>query len=161
MGAEPELYRAHRMLARFLEGKRGATQLDLILALRPRDEDYPSVFLDAIADRVQAAYAPFWDALEPWPISPEQTLIKVAVATAHDFVEGSAAADEFPGGYRDIAAFLRPGRPWICWQFVKPGESEGLLFDGLVAIGERWAWFPKPFRVLPGSRPNPLEYWAE
>jgi hypothetical protein len=54
---------------------------------------------------------------------------------------------EFPGGYRAIAGFLEPSRIWLCWQYHPPGGA-GISYDGLVWQGERWVWFPKPWRMV-------------
>jgi hypothetical protein len=73
---------------------------------------------------------------------PGQTELRISVSLAE------ALGPEFPGGYRRVAAQLQPGFAWVAWSFVAPGESAGLSFDGLVRIDDRFAWFPRPWKLL-------------
>ena len=77
---------------------------------------------------------------------------------------GARAARRFPGGYLRILDQLEPEPVWIAWSFVPAGERRGLAYDGLVRLGERWAWFPKPWRHLapvPGPRQGPAGQWID
>ncbi len=47
-----------------------------------------------------------------------------------------------------IAQLLVPGQIWYRWKLVSGGGTDVLAYDGLVSRGERWAWFPTPWRVL-------------
>jgi hypothetical protein len=116
--------------------------------LRPHDEDYGLVFVGDAALRARAGYAGLWQAPPPWPVRPEQTEIHVTAALAEDFARDDPRASPFPGGYKTIAAQLAPDQVWLLWEHVAPGQRDGIVFDGLVPIGDRWAWFPKPWRVV-------------
>jgi len=54
----------------------------------------------------------------------------------------------FAGGLPDVAEQLVPDRFWVAWEFVEPGASCGMAYHGLVWLDGRFAWFPKPWRVL-------------
>lgn len=41
-----------------------------------------------------------------------------------------------------------PKQLWVRFKLVGGGGSDIIGYDGLVARGERWAWFPKPWRML-------------
>ncbi len=134
---------AHVVLARVADPKQG------FAILKPRDEDYDRVFVGAAAAAARAGYAGLWAGVPPWPARPDQTELHVAVAYTEDFAAGNERAAPFPGGYKTIAASLAPGVAWLLWEAVAPGERNGIVFDGLVPIDDRWAWFPKPWRVVP------------
>jgi len=117
--------------------------------LCPRDEDYEKAFLPAMADVLRRAYAPFWatSQMAPRP-KAGQTEVVVFLATTEDLQANNDRARQFPGGYRDVAPYLAPDRVWVRWKFVKPGESLGMAFDGMVWLDDHWAWFPKPWRAV-------------
>lgn len=115
--------------------------------MRPRPEDYARVFTDKAARIAMPVYEQIWLQLPSWPVRADQTQLKLAVAVSEDFVAWNTRATEFPGGYRGIAAHLLPGVPWVAFEFTVPG-SMGVAFDGLVWLGDHWAWFPKPYRAL-------------
>jgi hypothetical protein len=137
------------LLRRFVDPALVAHRSDMVLALRPRHEDYAAVFAGDAAAAARAGYEGLWSNPPRWPIRPEQTALRVECALSDDFATGRAGAISFPGGYRAITRHLIPGRIWVCWEFLAPTARDGLAFDGLVEVGDRWAWFPKPWRVLP------------
>jgi hypothetical protein len=153
---------ARILLARFLDPALAATRLELVRALRPAPEDYARVFIPEVAAAAQSGYAALWDNLPPWPVRADQTRLEVAAARAEDFVEQNERAQHFPGGYLSIARQLQPGPIWVCWEFIAPGRDGGVAFDGLVPIDGRWAWFPKPWKVLPPPpRTAPMSHFSE
>jgi hypothetical protein len=113
-------------------------------ALEPRPGDAVRVFSPRLAERAHALHAQVWQAPPIMRPAPEQTVVQVAASLA----EGLARAVEFPGGYRRLGAELVPGRIWVCWRFVAPGETSGLSFDGLVQLDDRFVWFPRPWLLL-------------
>ena len=82
-------------------------------------------------------------------------------AWAEDFGTPGGRARSFPGGYLKIATLLRPGVPWVSWKFVRPPGRRGVVFDGLVRLGDRWAWFPKPWRAVFSPAPERVRHWLE
>jgi hypothetical protein len=119
-------------------------RLRRMLELRPHAGDAERVFLPELAARAEAVYAPVWEAPPLLQAEPGQTEVLLALAPA----ESVGPSLGFPGGYRRVAHLLRPGFLWLAWSFVVPGENVGLSFDGLVRIDERFAWFPRPWKLL-------------
>jgi hypothetical protein len=140
-------------LQRFVDRARSEERSALISALRPTAEDYAALFVPDAAPQAEAGYdAALWSSpvAVAWPIKPEQTQVRIRGAvTSDEIIAHAPSAAALPGGYVDIAARLKPGALWIAWEFVAPGASAGLYFDGLVPRpGDRWVWCPKPWRVL-------------
>jgi hypothetical protein len=122
---------------------------DLVRSLRPREDDYEKVFVGEAINLARQGYEPMWDAsLKIAYPSSEQTALLCYVAPAGMLAEENELSWHFPGGYRAIASWLNPHRVWVRWKYVKPGETSGLAYDGLVWIDDHWTWFPKPYRVL-------------
>jgi hypothetical protein len=119
--------------------------------IRPRDEDYVRAFRPDQAVHARASYEGLWANPPPWPGRPDQTEWHVTAALAEDFLNNDSRAAPFPGGYREVASTFQPGSIWLLWEVVRPGEPNGITFDGLVAIDDRYAWFPKPWRVGPSA----------
>jgi hypothetical protein len=146
---------AQELLSRFLDPALAATRMDMVRALRPEPEDYARVFIPKVAEVVRAGYNVLWENLPPWPVRDDQVRLKVAVACSEDFSEKNERAQHFPGGYLSVASQLQPGQIWVCWEFIAPTREAGVAFDGLVPLGTRWAWFPKPWKVLATVAPPP------
>ena len=124
--------------------------------------DYECVFLVDVVEYVWDGYVVLWDNMLVWLVCLEQTELVIAAAYSEDFAENSERAQAFPGGYRSVAHHLRPGVIWVCWEFIAPGRDAGVSFDGLVRIDGRWAWFPKPWKVLPSTpKASPLSHFSE
>jgi hypothetical protein len=125
----------------------------LTLALKATSADYRAVFVDAEVAKAEAGYEKLWS--DPKAVigaSPENTELLLAKATTEELQQWTAEVDAgFPGGYKRIAAKLKPGLTVYRWKYVKPGEKSGMAFDGLVHVNNRWVWFPKPWRVIGGT----------
>ena len=116
--------------------------------LRPRSEDYSQVFVPEVVEKAQKGYEKLW-AESPFPqAKPGETEILVAIGKAAELLSPSGIGEVFPKGYRQIASYLLPERIWLTWKYVKPGESNGMTYDGLVWLEDHFAWFPKPWRIL-------------
>ena len=137
--------RAVALLGRFI----GARPSDeLAEELRPEASDYPDVFVDEVVDRARAAYDTLWlQSPRPEP-KPGQSAILCWAVPASLLTDDNELSRRFPGGYRRVAHLLVPQRIWLAWKYVVPGQSTGMAYDGLVWRGDRFAWFPKPYRVL-------------
>lgn len=122
----------------------------LVTKLRPRNDDYARVFEpDHAAAAAARGYVQLWGNSPVWPVPPDAS-VEVFCAVADDF------PDTFPGGYPAYACWLKKGVVWACWRF-----SHGSLFDGLVEVEPgRWAWCPRPWKVLP-KPVGPTLYWDE
>ena len=113
--------------------------------VQPEDEDLPLVFASEVVETVRAGYAPIWE--DPPNLGTRYTQVSAHAAPAGLLRGPNHLSWEFPGGYREIAGFLEPGRTWLCWHYHDPG-GVGITYDGLVWQGKRWIWFPKPWRIL-------------
>jgi hypothetical protein len=132
-----------------------------VAGLRPDPADYERVFIEEAVAHARASFEALWQASFAVRVRPAQIELHVAAATVEELVEGTGAAQAFPGGYRDAATFFRPGHIWVCWELREPGAPAGMAFDGLVPLDDRWAWFPKPWRHMPTRRPRAVSHWTE
>ena len=137
---------AKALLAEFL--KPGADHAALSKNLRPTQADYAAVFEPDLAAKAEAVYGPAWDGGQ-LVIAPKagQTEVKVFSATSEELKSWSGAAADFPGGYKDVAAQIKPGVKVYRFKFVEPGQDLGMAYDGLVNVNGNWRIFPKPWRV--------------
>lgn len=137
---------AKAFLAKYLAT--GADHAALSKELRPTAADYAAVYEADFAKKLEALYTPAWDAgvliLAP---KEGQTELLLASATSADLKAWNKAAQEFPGGYRQIADKLKDGVTLYRFKFVKPGETIGMAFDGLVYVNGHWRIIPKPWRA--------------
>ena len=126
----------------------------LTSALRPRAQDYATVFTSEVAEIVEAKYAALWNSSPSVVIAPKvgQTELLLWSATTENLRSHTGAAKEFPGGYLRAASYLKDGLIWYRFKFVEPGKRIGMAYDGLVHVNGRWCWFPKSWRVLPDKR---------
>lgn len=125
------------------------TDGELIMQIKPREEDYTRVFLGVAADVARETYTALWETNPP-KMSQIQHPVEVRcfVSPAGMLREDNELSRQFPQGYRAIAHWLNPNRVWIAWKYIKTGQSSGQAFNGLVWVDDHWAWFPKPFRAL-------------
>jgi hypothetical protein len=117
--------------------------------LRPRDEDWETVFVTEAAPFFQIYYEGLF-ALNMSPSAqPSQTEVRCSVALAEQLVTKNRASAKFPGGYQKIAQLFQPNTIWISWKFTEPEKAIGMAYDGLVSLpDERFLWFSKRWRVL-------------
>ncbi|RCW65270.1 hypothetical protein [Pseudorhodoferax soli] len=133
-------------LLQALVGAQGAA---LAAQLRPRPEDYAAVFRPEVAAAARQAFDAVWDAAPPHPArAAAGARITCHAAPAGMLADENALSRPFPGGYRVLAALLQPRRVWLAWKVIAPGRNAGMAYDGLVWLDDRWAWFPKPYRVM-------------
>ncbi len=122
----------------------------IFAALRPTADDYRAVFVPAVALRAARGYQMLWGNTAAWPIPP-LPVFEVACASVGMLAAGATG---FPGGYEAITAWLQPEPIWIAWSVSTRGRTNATQLDGLVQRApDRWAWFPRPWKVLP---PPPL-----
>lgn len=126
----------------------------LTAQLKPTTADYKAVFEGDAAAKAEKGYDALWGGGKPVVITadPANTELKLFKATTDEMKSGtSEALAEFPGGYKQVVAQLKPGLTIYRWKYTKPGNSLGMAYDGLVYVNGHWAWFPKPWRVLGGE----------
>lgn len=138
--------RAFLALRRFLLPAADCTALGR--GLRPEPGDYERVFTSEHAARGRQAYEALQVGPEVFPAPLRgQTELLCEAAWSQD-LSAEELPPLFPGGMRRVAPLLAPGRAWVAWKFVKPRAREGMAFCGLVWLDGRFAFFPKPYRVL-------------
>lgn len=127
----------------------GADHAALSKALRPTHEDYFAVFEPELAAKIEAMHAPAWEAGEA-VIKPRdgQTEIEFFETTTDDIRAWTPQAEEhFPGGYGRIKEHFNPGFKICRFEFVEPGKTDGIAFDGLIYVNGRWVLIPQPFEA--------------
>lgn len=149
---------AFLLLSRPLGSDSPAAAMQLIEELRPRKEDFARVFIGEAAERAQLVYAGLYAAPRPIEHEPQQTTLRLFLATAVELRDQGPQALSFPGGYKDIVEFLQPDTLWVHWKYTAPHTASGIAYDGLVRIDDRWVWFPKPYRFLrkAAAAPTPI-----
>jgi len=123
-------------------------------ALRPGADDYARVFRADVVDRAREAFERLWrDPPMLETLASGETTLEVHAAPAGMLGEDNELSRAFPGGYRALAPFLISDRVWFTWRYRPPGQGAGVRYDGVVMIDDRWAWFPKAYRVV-GEAPG-------
>jgi hypothetical protein len=125
-----------------------AKRTALSAGLKPQRKDYDAVFTADVAERVATKYEALWGSAPVFAPNEGQTELLVRKATTEELQAWTGDANEFPGGYKKAAPKLKPGLVFHAFKFVKPGETTGMAYDGLVLVDGRWRIFPKPWRVL-------------
>jgi hypothetical protein len=118
-------------------------------ALRPQPGDAAKVFLPELSTAIEAALDRVWDKGITIRPAGGQTEVSAMAGLPEDFAEKANHTRGFAQAYTPLAAYLQPGRIWISWTFHAPGEEKGRRYDALVWIDDHWAFFPKPWRLLP------------
>ncbi|HHL19974.1 MAG TPA: hypothetical protein ENJ52_00430 [Aliiroseovarius sp.] len=139
---------ARALVAAFLAPD--ADAVALTRALRPTEADIRAVYTDPLATSMAAVYAQVWADPKNLTVAPKpgQSEMLLWWTTTDKLIAGDPVLGKFPGGYKDVLAFMRPGFPIVRFKFVKPGETTGYAFDGLVFVNDRWVLMPKPWRML-------------
>ncbi len=143
----PEDVEARQILQAFLTPD--ADVAALTLALKPTESACQKLLEGDVATRAFKVYSQLFADPEMM-LAPNlgQTEIVLRKITTDEFRAGSEKASAFPGGYRQIASSFSPGLTIYEFSFVRPGETSGMRFDGLVKIDGAWYVFPKVWRVL-------------
>lgn len=136
---------ARQLLYRFLQPDAPG---DLAEYLRPEPEDFREVFVESAVERAREGYNAVWMQSPRPKGNPGQTVVRVWAVPASLLTDENELSMRFPNGYRAIAHLFNPHRIWLAWKFLAPGERAGMAYDGLVWRGDRFAWFPKPYRIL-------------
>lgn len=139
---------ADQLLRQFLNPQVDAVALTK--QLRPRAKDFKMVFKKGAAKKAYQRYQRPWDNNKiVIKRRADQTKLLVFRASSQELKNSQGAAQVFPAGYMKIASLLQPGLEVYRFKFVKPGEDLGYAWDGLIYVNGHWAFFPKPWRVLP------------
>jgi len=138
---------AKALLQQFL--KPDADYAGLTRPLRPTPKDFKSVFKGkALKEALEGYRAPWDEGKIVVRGKPDQTQLLIWSATSEELKKGTGDAKAFPGGYVRVAPHLKNGLTFYRFKFVRPGETLGFAWDGLVYVNGHWVIFPKPWRVL-------------
>ena len=135
---------ARQLLEKFLDP--GADRAAMSARLKPSPDDYEAYFVGDAAARARGVYEPAWER-GYMEIGPKEGQTEVLLwATTTD--NRAEIERNFPGGYQKILDLIQPGHLIVRFKFVKPGQTMGMAYDGLVYINDHWVIFPKPWRAL-------------
>ena len=123
-------------------------------ALKPTSADYKAVFTDDFASKAEKGYEELWN--DPKAVITRgdagNTELKLSKATTDDIKAWTHDVEmDFPGGYQKVGQYFKPGLTVYRWKYVKPGETLGMAYDGLIYVNSHWAWFPKPWHIARGE----------
>ncbi|MBI3074109.1 MAG: hypothetical protein HYY84_18525 [Deltaproteobacteria bacterium] len=145
---------AKALLGEFL--KPNSDRPGLTRALKPTAADYSAVFEGDAATKAATAYEKLWN--DPRAVigaDPANTELLMWAAKTDELKSWTGEANNFPGGYKNVAQHFKAGLTVYRWKYVKPGEKLGMAYDGLVHVNGRWAWFPKPWRAVGERKETP------
>lgn len=125
----------------------------LTWSLKPRPEDVRAAYREPLASALIAGYDRLFKPGVAIGGKPGQTDMRTLFTHFSALKNGEPVLREFPGGYKKVLPYMitAPGSdPVIArFKFVKPGETLGMAFDGLIHVNGRWVFMPKPWRVIP------------
>ena len=137
---------AEALLRRFLQP--GADLPGLTAALKPAPADVRAVYAEPLATQLIETYATmFTPGVQIGP-KPDQTDLIVVHTSTGKLKSDWPGDGQFPGGYGRVLRYFVDDQPIVRFKFVKPGDTLGLAFDGLIFVNGRWVLMPKPWRVL-------------
>lgn len=146
---------ARALVSGFLKGEEA--QAELTKKLLPTYDQCKSAFTP---EEAAATICEPWKDAARAPnarLSPgaTQTEVIVSSATTEELRTWTGKAQEFHGGYKRIAAHLRPGLRVFRFTFVEPGSKTGLAVDTLFFVDGKWFLVMKPWRRLGRERREP------
>ena len=134
----------------------GPDRFEAHVRLVPHMPEYEQVFTGEMAGTVRRAYE--FSPITPQEsyAKPDQTELRIGGGLAEDLGTDPAANAFFANGWKRFLPYLVPGRMWLGWRYVVPGQALGMAYDGLVRTDKRWVWIPKPWRALDRSQVPPM-----
>lgn len=81
------------------------------------------------------------------PFSESQTELAIWETHRAELLSYEGQASAFPGGYREIAKYLKPGVQVYRVSFREPGRIFGASYDLFVYVNGRWVLLWEPWRV--------------
>ena len=134
------------LLLKFFEP--GADRAALTAALKPTEADIRAVYAEPLATALVKTYnGMFKPGVSIGPKPEHKELFSVVTSTGK-LKSRNSALESFPGGYKKVLPYFRGDYPIVRFKFVKPGETSGFAFDGLLFVNGRWVLMPKPWRAL-------------
>lgn len=124
--------------------------IELTYQLEPSREEYEQIFeapYDKLVWRYHKRLRRYAD-VRVHPILKKQTEFLLWSATTEELQLYEGEARNFPGGYREMAVYMKPGITFYRFKFVEPGRKLGSAFDVLIYIEGHWRLFHRPWAVL-------------
>lgn len=132
------------LLRQFLDPK--ADRAAMTAKLKPAPADIRAVYDEPLSTQMIEGYAQlFVPGIAIGPKEGQDDLLFVLTTTG-ELKKGAEVAKEFPGGYAQVARYIKADVPIVRFKFVKQGETMGMAFDGLVHVNGKWVFMPKPWR---------------
>lgn len=131
--------------------KPGADHAALSKQLRPSKSDYEAFFKSDLVTKAASLYDPAWEGgqMVIVPGNAERTEVKIYSLKSDEVINWTKTAEtNFAGGWKKIAPHIKSGVKIYEVKFVKPGETTGMRYDGVVNINGNWRIFPKPWRLV-------------
>ena len=118
--------------------------------LKPSKEDCDSVFIEELAEKVYKYQRKLSREVRIIirPLLKNQTHYIFWEASSKELVDYTSEARFFPGGYKEVASYLRPGLDFYRFKFIQPGRKLGSAYDILVYINGKWCLIHRPWAVL-------------
>jgi hypothetical protein len=137
---------AEQLLRAFVQP--GANHRALTQAVLPTEAEVKAVYAEPLASAMWASYREQMGPGVSFAPKAGQTDLLVTYATTRELFDRKPVLEEFPGGYKDVLQYFKVDVPIVRFKFVKPGETLGLAFDGLIYVNDRWVIMPKPWGAL-------------
>jgi len=109
---------------------------------KPSQLDFQRAFIDG-AEEAWVRYQKIWDRT-PVPLPKEGLNQLLIQASTPDLLP---EARLFPKGYGQCVHRFHPKTVWVSWKYLRQGETSGMAYNGLAWLGDRFKWFPKPWRL--------------
>ena len=137
---------AEHLLRQFLQP--GANLAVLTGALKPGAADVRAVYAEPLASKLIETYDTMFTPGVQFGPKPDQTELLIYHTTTGALKGGWPGDGQFPGGYGQVLRYFVGDQPIVRFKFVKPGETIGLAFDGLIFVNGKWVLMPKPWRAV-------------
>lgn len=141
-------------MTRFLLESPDSIRLAFTLSMLPGPADFYAVFDSAFALKAmkhQRRMARRYD-LTLRPLLPGQSLLSMYRTTSDELREYTESAREFPGGYREIADYFKPGVELFRFRFHSPDQRLGSAYDLFIYLDGRWRYFVRPWMAASKRR---------
>ncbi|MEL6649612.1 MAG: hypothetical protein AAFQ87_02280 [Bacteroidota bacterium] len=125
-------------------------RIELSSQLRPEKEDCDAVFTEEYARKVYRYQQRInkMARIVVQPLVEGQTDYLLWEATTQDLIDYKGEARFFPGGYKEIAAYLQPNFTFYRFKFIEPGHRLGSAYDMLVHVNGHWRLIHRPWVVM-------------
>ncbi|MBD3663129.1 hypothetical protein [Sulfitobacter aestuariivivens] len=138
---------ARRLLTEFLDPN--ADHRALTQAILPTEAEISKVYSEPLASAMWASYSGQLGPDVAFAPKTGQTDLIVVYTTTRELFDRKPVLGKFPGGYKKVLQYFKLDVPIVRFKFVKPGETSGFAFDGLIYLDGRWVIMPKPWRAIP------------